>query len=214
MATHRDILVTGCGRSGTLFFARTLRKLGLDVGHEEDGADGVVSCYHGAPGPYPEDPGRKRNGIDEVIAPRTLVLVREPLHVIASTMKIFRKRDWDWIEAELSKPWTLHHGLAGTFPKVRRSPLLRSACYWSAWTFHMIRHEDSMLLRVEDTERRWREITKFLELPIRPYPNVPTTTNRSTGFMRALPLEWEDLESADPLIYETVRGDSRMYGYG
>lgn len=40
------LLITGCGRSGTHFTARLLQEIGLDVGHETLGKDGVASWKH------------------------------------------------------------------------------------------------------------------------------------------------------------------------
>lgn len=38
-----SILIVGCARSGTHWMARVLRSQGLDVGHERQGLDGIVS---------------------------------------------------------------------------------------------------------------------------------------------------------------------------
>jgi len=40
----KNVLITGCPRSGTHYIATVLRKLGLDVGHECIRHDGVVDC--------------------------------------------------------------------------------------------------------------------------------------------------------------------------
>lgn len=42
----RKIIVVGCGRSGTLYMSKVFEILGLDVGHEKLGKDGISSWYH------------------------------------------------------------------------------------------------------------------------------------------------------------------------
>jgi len=37
------MIITGCGRSGTAYTAEVLKYLGLDVGHERLGKDGIIS---------------------------------------------------------------------------------------------------------------------------------------------------------------------------
>ena len=39
------VLVIGCGRSGTLYTATVLQLLGIDVGHELPGRNGMVSWW-------------------------------------------------------------------------------------------------------------------------------------------------------------------------
>lgn len=80
------ILITGHQRSGTGYMAKLCQAMGLDVGHERVGADGVSSfmfavntdrvCFHSAEG----NKGRKHYTFDRIIH-----VVRDPLKVIAST---------------------------------------------------------------------------------------------------------------------------------
>src|SRR5688572_17821987 len=77
---RRDILVTGCPRSGTKYMALLLQAYGLDVGHEEMGARGISSfslAVTSEDGPW--GPTRERYRFARVVH-----LVREPLATIAS----------------------------------------------------------------------------------------------------------------------------------
>ena len=71
------VLITGCARSGTLYIAKVLEALGLDVSREQLGAEHVVSW-------------RDVGGQFDVV----LQQVREPLATIGSCQTI-RKESWD-----------------------------------------------------------------------------------------------------------------------
>lgn len=80
------ILITGHQRSGTGYMAMLCQAMGLDVGHERVGRDGVSSfmfavdtptvCFHSRE----QNRGRKHYKFDRIIH-----VVRHPLNVIAST---------------------------------------------------------------------------------------------------------------------------------
>lgn len=80
------ILITGHQRSGTGYMAALCRSMGLDVGHERHGDDGISSFqyavetdtvpFHSVDG----NKGRNHYNFDKIIH-----VVRHPLHVIAST---------------------------------------------------------------------------------------------------------------------------------
>ena len=84
---HRKLLITGCGRSGTLYATELWRALGLDIQHERPvppngvmGEDGVASWFLAVDDPEPPSGPSTQNyefGI-------TIHQVREPLKVIAS----------------------------------------------------------------------------------------------------------------------------------
>lgn len=92
----KKLLVTGCGRSGTLYLTSYLQKLGLDVRHENPippngvmGKDGMISWFMAADEPNPPmGPGRSHYEFEYV-----LHLVRHPLKVIASVAQFILKSD-------------------------------------------------------------------------------------------------------------------------
>lgn len=75
------VVITGCGRSGTLYMSKYFQAMGLDVRHEAHGEDGISSWYLSSPGRGQITKnyygGRMRR--IEVIH-----LVRDPLAVMAS----------------------------------------------------------------------------------------------------------------------------------
>ena len=85
-------LITGCGRSGTMYMAKMLQSAGLDVGHEALGQDGVVSSIWAvADDWYPSyHQQRKRPAFDVV-----LHQVREPLATIGS-LTTAQPGSWRW----------------------------------------------------------------------------------------------------------------------
>jgi len=59
---YRDFLIVGHPRCGTGFTAQFLRQMGLDVGHEADGKDGLASWMFAVDGavPYAQSPVARR----------------------------------------------------------------------------------------------------------------------------------------------------------
>jgi hypothetical protein len=114
-AASRKLLVTGCGRSGTRYVTFVLRRLGLDVRHEEMGRDGTVSwCLAVTPDSVPWGPSAKAAEFDQVF-----LQLRHPLNVISSCMGL-RDESWSFISAHIDCP--------ASEPK-----LLRAAKYWVHW---------------------------------------------------------------------------------
>jgi hypothetical protein len=82
---RKKFVITGCGRSGTLYVRKLFLKLGVDLGHEGFRKDGIVSWYIA-------EPTRaefvrsyfNRNFPDTVY----IHLIRDPLKVIQSMYKL------------------------------------------------------------------------------------------------------------------------------
>ena len=114
-AIDKRLLVTGCGRSGTKYTAELLQKLGLDVRHEEMGADGISTwCMAVDSEDSPWGGGRRNIRFDA-----RLHQVRHPLRVIPS-LTTFTAPSWDFIAQHI--------------PCAADEPILiRAAKYWYYW---------------------------------------------------------------------------------
>ncbi len=162
---HLRVLVTGCGRSGTRYLSFVLRRLGLDVGHERIGRDGVISWALAVDDAAPPWGPRGRDLSFDVV----LHQVREPLRVMNSTVT-FREESWRFIARHV--------------PYRAGAPLpLRAAAYWYHWNVAAERHA-SLTYRIEDLPRALPEICRLLEVACDPsvLQRVPTDVNtRSAG---------------------------------
>ncbi len=115
MAVEKRLLITGCGRSGTKFAASLLQHLGLDVRHEEMGADGIATwCMAVQSDDSPWGGGRR-----SVKFATILHQVRHPLAVIPS-LTTFTPPSWEFIAQHVSCP-------------ISEPILLRAAKYWYYW---------------------------------------------------------------------------------
>ena len=114
-AVEKRLLVTGCGRSGTKYTAELLQNLGLDVQHEEMGADGIATwCMAVDCAGSPWGGGRRGIKFGTI-----LHQVRHPLKVIPS-LTTFTAPSWRFI--------------AKFVPVAPNEPiLLRAAKYWYYW---------------------------------------------------------------------------------
>ena len=74
------LLITGCARSGTGYASLLFKKMGLDIGHEEYGADGISSWLFAVDAEnVPWGPSRK-----DVKFGKVFHQVRHPLKAIGS----------------------------------------------------------------------------------------------------------------------------------
>lgn len=223
---HLRVLVTGCGRSGTRYLSFVLRRLGLDVGHERIGRDGVISWALAVDDAAPPWGPRGRDLSFDVV----LHQVREPVRVMNSTVT-FRDESWRFIARHVPCP-------AG-------APLpLRAAAYWYHWNVAAERHA-SLTYRIEDLPRALPEICRRLDVPCDPsvLQRVPTDVNtRSAGRLLHLAEEgcerlhiglpaWarrtltrhaaaatvtfglDDVRALDPELCDLVAEKARAYGY-
>lgn len=110
------ILITGHPRTGTGYAAKCLQDIGLDVGHEKLGADGIsswlwaVDCY---------DNARWGDNYRDIFPEMTIMLVRNPHDVIAS-MAHTAARAFAWMGQYVEIP-------AGT-------DIVKAAAVLVAWT--------------------------------------------------------------------------------
>jgi hypothetical protein len=112
---HFPLLVTGCGRSGTKYISFALRRMGLDVRHEEMGRDGISSWTMAVSSEQrPFGPPSSAASFQQVFHQ-----TRDPLFVINSCLT-FSDSSWDFI--------------CDNMPCPRNAPLpTRAAAYWLMW---------------------------------------------------------------------------------
>jgi len=205
---HRELLITGCARSGTKYIAQVLRGCGLDVGHENVGKDGVASWVMVLTADScPWGPTRKNLSFTHIFHQ-----VRHPLDVISSIYTTEGPKSWGYITSHLPE-------ISWNDPCI-----VRAAKYWYYWN---LRAEaiSEFTYRIEEIESVWPEFEK--RLGRRLDPSVLTTTpknvnhrdlkpkrhNFDTNIDRAA-FTWEDLQrELDPVLYRNIRHLAQKYGY-
>ncbi len=221
--THR-LLITGCGRSGTKYIARVLAGLGLDVRHEDLGADGAASwCMVPEAADAPWGVGRLGCRFGTV-----LHQVRHPLRVIPS-LTTFTAPSWAFVERHVDCP-------------AADPPLLRAAKYWSAWNAaaermaewtyrveHLPAAYDEFCRRVGvgadrrpldrtstrvNTRRRGRLLRRvFDKLGYVPHSKRLDFLHTDSVAYVDRPFTWAELERHAPGWSGTIRDQARRYGY-
>src|SRR3990172_8675058 len=186
------LLVIGAPRSGTRYFARWLRGLGLRVGHERMGLDACVSSYFVVDDFWYQGPhgrsGERRSGYrwGEVWH-----LVRDPLRTIPSIASM-RHRSW-W-------HWQSKHTGVDLCDEPQR---VTAARFWVAWTERCL-VDPEVTLRIP-LERLWTfapEILRHLELlPPERWPSV----DRSESKALHAPLSLDELPDALATKIERLR---------
>lgn len=193
---HTLLLIVGCGRSGTRYTAKVLRRAGLHIGHEERGHDGMVSWKSVA---EPEE-----QKVHDVIWHQ----VREPLGVISSFYTV-APRSWRRICAAESR--ILEDD----------DLLLRCMKYWLYWNQ---RCEDvaSVTYRVENmaailpkllgrvgVDNSKNTIQRAMRVP-----KDDHTRKQGHKVSDSYPqITWSDLDAIDHSLADDIREQAKKYGY-
>lgn len=190
-------LITGFSRSGTKYTAELLRSIGLDVGHEVRGRDGIVSWVH-LTGGMTAWLGRIPLLDYRVI----LHQVRHPLRVIASFVgnkcHIVPAR---FNAAEfMSKHISIPQGA---------SPLRIAMESWLRWN-ELAEKKSVFTFRVESIQEAWPLICSALKVTYREPSAVATDTNHREDVEG---LTWDCLYKEDRTLAGMIEQKAKQYGY-
>jgi len=145
-------IITGCGRSGTLYLAKLMRSLELDIGHEKYGNDGIISWYI-------IDNKRKQKMLqhygNDVANMKFMHVVRHPLKVITSMRKcerLPRRAALDFFRRTFHEYKHLNNEM---------ELLVR---YWVKWNLTAEKlYNFKLRIRIEDLGTSEFETKKFIE---------------------------------------------------
>ena len=228
IAVKKKILVTGCGRCGTKYFAAVLQSVGFQVTHERMGADGISSWYMATEAKrVPLGPPPANYTFDH-----TFHLVRHPLTAIPSISSL-KDESWDYISQYV-------------LMDASDSKLLKSAKYWYFWN-ELTERKAKRLVRVEDLTQIVDQIEQELGVVIdrSAVANVPRNVNSRKvrkiyhwieEFLLRLGLPsrvallgqvpvlrqarasspeftWESLQKIDPDLAGRIQKKAEQYGY-
>jgi len=217
---HRRLLITGCGRSGTLYASQVWQAVGLDVRHEMPvppngvmGEDGIASWYMTVDDPEPPyGPSAAEYEFDLVIH-----LVRHPLKVIPSVAQFVLRNPPSLRYIERNARET-RLGWGDRLRGRKRALLLQAARYWHQWNMlAAAKAEGGVRVQVEGLIGALPALCDRLGVAFRPgaADAVPTTTNARHHYVTEEPwtITWSSLESLDASICAKVMDLATTYGY-
>lgn len=217
---EKKLLITGCGRSGTLYSTEIWRALGLDIRHERPitpngvmGADGMSSWFMTVDDLQPPSgPSAVGYKFDLVIQQ-----VRHPLKVIASVAQ-FILRDGlyapGFIERNVPEI-TLSFDQRENFD-YREQLILRAARYWYYWN-RLAEKKADIFVQVEHLKSELPGLCDLLGLDYNPVPvkDISSNINARQNFVLDQPwvVDWQEIFYLDPQLYYQIRNLAAGYGY-
>ena len=162
------VVITGCGRSGTSYIATVLQRHGLDVRHEEIGADGIVD-WKWAP------------FVDPAGIP-IIQQIRHPLKVIASC-STFVPESWDYICRQADIPRDL-------------GVLARGMRYWLEWN-KLVSKKAHFRYRVEELSSALPVVCSFFSVEPNYEAMESVSKQQNTRSWKYAAITWSDLMAAD-----------------
>lgn len=193
MEKKRKLLIVGCGRSGTKYISELLKKNGFDVGHEQDGTDGIASwpmtITDGEDPPW--GPSFREYKFDAIVHQ-----VRNPVKVISSCHTILDK-SWNYIKKYIPI-------------KETDSKLIMCAKYWYYWN---LRAENlaNFTYRIEDIDSTLPKLLKILRG--KDYPSRLLDVSRDVNRRPHCLISLEKVGREEKELYDKIINLSLRYGY-
>lgn len=217
---RRRLLITGCGRSGTLYASELWRRLGLDIRHERPvapngvmGEDGMASWFMAADDPNPPSGPAPLDYEFDVVVQQ----VRHPLSVIASVAQfILRegKRAPGFIERNV--PETRLHPDEQQYLNDKQQLILRASRYWYHWNL-LAEQKADKIVRLENLDQELPELCDLVgvEYKIGVLDNLSKEINARHYHVSDPPwvLKWEEIAHLDSELYHKIRELAALYGY-
>ena len=215
---RRKLLITGCGRSGTLYASEVWRTQGLDVRHEnpsppngEMGKDGIASWYMAVNDPDPPfGPSAAGYEFDFIIHQ-----VRHPLAVIASVAQFVLKDPLSRDYIERNAPEARLSAQEKLMPPKARL-ILQGARYWYCWNL-LAQKKADVTIQVESLPGRLESLCRLLGISYR--PGAADLISRTTHgrYLYTGGAYWvttfEDIERFDSALCRNIKDLATAYGY-
>jgi hypothetical protein len=189
-----NCLITGCGRSGTVYISCLLDELGADVPHETMGLDGIASWLLAVDAGWaPWGPLRRMFQYRAV-----LHQVRHPLAAIASA-QTFRPESWDYI--------------CGHIPCDMTEPLLlRCGKYWHYWNLKA-EQTSEWTYRIEELPRVFDRLCETVGVSPDRSRLVAVPADLNSRKERYSPISWDQLAELDSELTHKIQAQAARYGY-
>ena len=217
---RKRLLITGCGRSGTLYATKLWQSIGLDIRHERPvppngvmGADGVASWFMAADDPKPPSGPSSLDYTFDVIIHQ----VRHPLNVISSMAQfIFQhgRRAPGYIERHV--PDTKLSPDEKNHFDFKQQLILKASRYWYHWNL-MAEEKAGKIVRIEDLNEELPNLCDLVGIPYQPgvLSEIPKDINALRYHISDEPwrVTWVEIKRLDPEIYHRIKQLAAAYGY-
>lgn len=204
----KKLLVLGSGRSGTMFTAKALTTVGINVLHEKVGEHGTVSHYFVTDSEwYPMAPWQERAGKKHVGERRSdfdfehvVHIIRDPRKSIPSMTKIFGSVTWQFYIDN------------GIIPDGIKNPMLRAMYFWLAHNQRSV-EQANLTFPLEGYEKNWPKFMELIGHKGVEYPAHLRPMNKTSGFKKYEPLTFEEMVAIDKNLGIAIRHFARGFGY-
>lgn len=206
------IIILACGGSGTNYISEIFKQIGLQVGHEQLGKDGIVDWRLNAFTRISKDNIKrhcKEKGISTSIftyldrvrySTNNICLhqVRHPLKNISS-----------------SYCWLGDHGAREYLSKfssinLNEDKLLSAMKYWYEWN-RFAEYRASFRYQIEKLEEIWSDFCRKSGINTR--VEFPSKVSKQIGTRSANYFTWENLRSVDSSLTDKIIMQANRYGY-
>jgi len=205
MNNDKYIVVACPPRCGSVYMTTVLRELGMDIGHEEPGPDGVVGWQH-LMGSHPWTMKALKLAKGREIV--WLEQFRHPVPAIASMAARFRRGDWP--------PLTAQEPVAYIFRWQSSDSCLVKALkiyyYMNLSGFQDQKFNDHRY-RIESIDAAWPWIAELIGLGDTALPKVPRDTNSHKDKGGYAQLGWTEIFDAWPSYAMNVAMLADKMGY-
>lgn len=211
---HLPLLVTGNGRSGTTWLAKTFEKAGIDCPHEHCGQHGSVSWYFAADSDWhPYHVSHRPQGRVIHVGERLsdfrfdykVQLIRNPLKVIGSMSRVMSMTDHYYAVDNLLCSEQM-------FNDVGSSRLLKTMhMAYGIWT--KVLGECDMTVRLEDVPKKWPQLMTMLGQDRKLPMPVVKPTNKSSGIYKANVVTYAMMEREDKSLAKHIARIATRFDY-
>jgi len=215
----KKLLITGCGRSGTLYAVKIWQSLGLKITHERPvppngfmGKDGIASWYMVADDYFPPSgPSSKWYKFDVVIHQ-----VRFPLDVIASVAQFImqKKKLFRFISRNL--PQIILSAKELQLPR-KEQLILQASRYWYYWNL-LAEKKSDYRIKLENYETDLPKICAILNVDYNKenIDSIPKNTNERKRYVKneePWKVTWEEIKILDLELLKNICNMAKRYGY-
>lgn len=193
-----QILITGCGRSGTAYIALLLQKSGYDIKHERPGSDGCVSWsmavnQYSVDGPYSDESFG-------TIFHQT----RHPLSVISSWItNLYDLRRLEWVFIRKYIPEIV----------ASDSSIISAAKYWYYWNL-LVEAQAEWRYAIEKIDEVLPEFMRRSGLTVDLTAAQEISKKENSWASVSHPITWNRLRlELPPDLYVKIQALADRYGY-
>ncbi len=194
------LLITGCGRSGTAFMSAFLQASGVQVDHEAEGIDGIVSWPMAVNWYSPWIKMRPK----KLVFTHVFHQVRDPLAVISSwfvNLQNLNRDEWKFVRNYV--------------PEIIKTDSLIVHCakYYYFWNLK-VEAMAEWRFRIEDIDNLLPELERRLGIPFS--HEILNTIPRNLNTWTSIPkkITWSQLKEGLPRdLFQKLQGMAIRYGY-